>query len=488
MSTQYINEPITSGKVTLETTAGDIEIELWTKEAPLACRNFIQLCMENYYKGCVFHRLVKNFILQGGDPTGTGRGGESIWGKPFKDEFHQRLKFNRRGIVGMANAGKDDNGSQFFFTIGDRGAPELNNKHTVFGKVTGPTLFNMLKITEVETEKSTDRPVTMYKITGARIQNNPFDDILPRDLGNLMKKEKKEKKEKNSGGTGTTKKMGLLSFGDEAEEDEEELSTFNKKTAAKPKSAHDALNDERLSKTAAVSKNEMSNYVAEDDDYERDSSSVSKIREKLMKRKRKLEESSGSDKKEQEEEQDLEEMIENEKKAKEKEEISKMSEELTKMQKEYMKALRPVKEKKKKAKNEEISQALKDYADLKESFKSKTSGLVKKKDSRREQQTMQMLDRFKKRLGASNQEAILHDKKVEISKKEEELEEEKKFGLDLDAEDMAGISWMAHKFKAEDQDLSSKAKDANLREEDEDWYSITDPRNRLNRRKRGELD
>lgn len=96
----------------------------------------------------------------------------------FQDEFHQRLKFNRRGIVGMANAGRDDNGSQFFFTIGDRGAPELDKKHTVFGKVTGPTLFNMLKITEVDTEG--DKPVTFYKITGARIDNNPFEDIKPR--------------------------------------------------------------------------------------------------------------------------------------------------------------------------------------------------------------------------------------------------------------------------------------------------------------------
>lgn len=83
-------------KVTLETTAGDIEIELWTKEAPLACRNFIQLCMENYYKGTVFHRLVKNFILQGGDPTGTGTGGESIWGKPFKVKI-DRNYFKKKG-------------------------------------------------------------------------------------------------------------------------------------------------------------------------------------------------------------------------------------------------------------------------------------------------------------------------------------------------------------------------------------------------------
>lgn len=71
-------------QVLLNTTVGDIEIELWTKEAPKACRNFIQLCMEGYYDETIFHRLVKEFIVQGGDPTGTGEGGESIYGKPFK--------------------------------------------------------------------------------------------------------------------------------------------------------------------------------------------------------------------------------------------------------------------------------------------------------------------------------------------------------------------------------------------------------------------
>jgi peptidyl-prolyl cis-trans isomerase SDCCAG10 len=80
-------------------------------------------------------RIVPGFCAQGGDPTGTGQGGESIYGRPFKDEIHQRLRFNRRGLVAMANAGKDDNGSQFFFTLGP--TPELDKKHTIFGKVTG---------------------------------------------------------------------------------------------------------------------------------------------------------------------------------------------------------------------------------------------------------------------------------------------------------------------------------------------------------------
>lgn len=84
-------EPPTNGKLVLRTSVGDIDIELWPKEAPLACRNFVQLCMENYFDATIFHRIVPGFIVQGGDPTGTGMGGESIFGKPFKDELHSRV-------------------------------------------------------------------------------------------------------------------------------------------------------------------------------------------------------------------------------------------------------------------------------------------------------------------------------------------------------------------------------------------------------------
>ena len=83
MSNIYIQEPATRGKVVLETTVGDIEIELFSKECPLACRNFLQLCLDGYYDGTVFHRVVPNFIAQGGDPTGTGEGGESASGAFF---------------------------------------------------------------------------------------------------------------------------------------------------------------------------------------------------------------------------------------------------------------------------------------------------------------------------------------------------------------------------------------------------------------------
>lgn len=173
----------------LKTTVGDIDIELWAKETPKACRNFIQLCLEGYYNNTIFHRVVKGFIVQGGDPNGDGTGGESIYGLPFKDEFHQRLKFSHRGILAMANAGKDDNGSQFFFTMA--ATPELQDVHTIFGKVTGNTIYNMLKLEEGLIED--ERPVYPHKIIKAEVLNNPFPDIEPR-LREIEVKVKRKKK------------------------------------------------------------------------------------------------------------------------------------------------------------------------------------------------------------------------------------------------------------------------------------------------------
>ncbi len=85
MSELYVSEPPTNGKVLLVTTVGEIDIELWPKECPKAVRNFVQLCMEQYYNGCIFHRIIKGFMAQTGDPTGTGQGGDSIYGQPVSE-------------------------------------------------------------------------------------------------------------------------------------------------------------------------------------------------------------------------------------------------------------------------------------------------------------------------------------------------------------------------------------------------------------------
>ena len=156
MSTVYQQEPPTSGKVVLSTTHGDIDLELWCTETPKACRNFIQLCLEGYYDNTIFHRIIPKFMIQGGDPTGTGRGGKSIYAQPFIDEFHQRLKFSHRGVLAMANENKPNtNNSQFFLTL-DK-CSFLDRKHTIFGKVVGETLYNLFGMAEEEIGEN-DRP------------------------------------------------------------------------------------------------------------------------------------------------------------------------------------------------------------------------------------------------------------------------------------------------------------------------------------------
>ncbi|MFA5271827.1 MAG: peptidylprolyl isomerase, partial [Candidatus Omnitrophota bacterium] len=102
--------------VVLETNKGKIEIKLMPDIAPKACENFIKLVEKGYYDGIIFHRVIKNFMIQGGDPTGTGRGGNSVWGKPFEDEVSSSVAFNKPGLLAMANAGSSTNGSQFFIT------------------------------------------------------------------------------------------------------------------------------------------------------------------------------------------------------------------------------------------------------------------------------------------------------------------------------------------------------------------------------------
>ncbi len=119
--------------VVLQTNQGDIELQLYPKIAPKACENFETLIKKGYYDGIIFHRVIKNFMIQSGDPTGTGRGGESIWGYPFKDEFKPNVIFDKPFYLAMANRGRNTNGSQFFITTVP--TPWLNGGYTIFGRV-----------------------------------------------------------------------------------------------------------------------------------------------------------------------------------------------------------------------------------------------------------------------------------------------------------------------------------------------------------------
>jgi len=140
----------------IKTNMGDNEIELFAKQTPKTVDNFVQLAKKGYYKGIIFHRVISNFMIQGGDPTGTGRGGESAWGGKFEDEIVSSLVFDKAGILAMANAGPGTNGSQFFITLAP--TPWLNGHHTIFGRVIkGMDVVNT--IGKVKTSKPGDKPV-----------------------------------------------------------------------------------------------------------------------------------------------------------------------------------------------------------------------------------------------------------------------------------------------------------------------------------------
>lgn len=125
--------------MTLHTDVGDIKIELFCDDCPKACENFLALCASDYYNGSLFHRNIKGFIVQTGDPTGTGKGGNSIWGGKFEDEFKDNLKHTERGFISMANNGSNTNASQFFITYAAQ--PQLDLKYTLFGEIKSICLY-----------------------------------------------------------------------------------------------------------------------------------------------------------------------------------------------------------------------------------------------------------------------------------------------------------------------------------------------------------
>ncbi|KAG8224838.1 hypothetical protein J437_LFUL002285, partial [Ladona fulva] len=443
MSNIYIQEPPTSGKVLLETTVGDIDIELWAKETPKACRNFIQLCLEGYYNGTIFHRVIKGFIAQGGDPTGDGTGGESIYGKPFQDEFHSRLRFARRGLVAMANGGvPHDNGSQFFFTLA--ACPHLQGKHTIFGKVMGETLFNMLKLEDALVDRD-DKPLYPHKILKAVVLSNPFPDIVPRVLPGTTKKDGEEregfKKKKSRAGV---KDFKLLSFGEEAEEDEEEVAEANKLFANKGKSTHDLLSDPKLSSEPAVDEASLVGWKdegsgEEDQEYDRfgkkDGLKLEQVRNRLIEAKKKKEdapiapEANDSDEEE-------EYTLGQDRKKESSKRAEEIREEIRKLKKEMKRDRNPTKEEEQE-KDESTSERVKDMSssadnELMKSYKDELEKFTEShkkippKGEKREAQTMAMLKNFHKRLKQAKDKAM-EDEEAGVKTEElnaEEVEED----------------------------------------------------------------
>jgi len=472
MSNIYVQEPPTNGKVVITTTLGEIEIELWSKECPKACRNFVQLCLEKFYDSTIFHRVVPSFIAQGGDPSGTGHGGESIYGEAFKNEVHSRIRFVRRGLVATANTGNNDNESQFFFTLG--ACPELQNKHTIFGKVGGDTLFNMIKFNDLDCDRE-DRPYHPPKILKTEVINNPFPDIVPR-VDESKKDDKKDERKKIKG----TKNLKLLSFGEEEEEDEQETMIFNKSQNLKGKSSHDLTNDPTLSAVPAVDKSNESE--CSDDEMlapcEGSSGQLEKIQSKL-KQARKTVDS-------QEDKIPVEEIdSDEERKEAEQRKLNSIRDEIKSLKRELVHGKDSNKDSAKKMKlsledeskddEDETNDVLKDFHMQQKKYAPQKLGSKNKSDvSKREADTLALLNKFKQKL---SQNTVERDGRSSAAVPEESEKE------DGEEEEVKGDSWLKHTLKFADA-APNAARDANLK--GDDWFEIYDPRNPLNKRRREE--
>ena len=155
-----LKDLITDLVLAMETSRGTIELKLYTELAPKACENFQRLAEKGYYDGLTFHRVIKGFMIQGGDPNGDGTGGESIWREKFEDEVYSDVRFDKKGLLAMANAGPNTNGSQFFITLGT--PQHLNMKHTIFGEVvSGLDVVEKIGATPVDGD---DRPLEKQTI------------------------------------------------------------------------------------------------------------------------------------------------------------------------------------------------------------------------------------------------------------------------------------------------------------------------------------
>ncbi|KAF5307913.1 hypothetical protein FQR65_LT06480 [Abscondita terminalis] len=179
------------GYVRLVTNIGPLNLELHCDIVAKTCENFLRLCEKGYYDGTKFHRSIRNFMIQGGDPTGSGTGGKSIWGKPFEDEFRPNLTHTGRGVLSMANSGKNTNGSQFFITF--RSCKHLDNKHTIFGRVVGG--MDTLTIMERIEVDNLDKPIEDIVILKTQIFVDPYqeaDEQLKIDREEELKKQAEE--------------------------------------------------------------------------------------------------------------------------------------------------------------------------------------------------------------------------------------------------------------------------------------------------------
>ncbi len=186
-------ENYTGTVATIHTNLGDLTVKLFDDVAPKTVKNFVGLAEKGYYNGVIFHRIIRDFMIQGGDPTGTGMGGESIYGEKFEDEFSENV-FNIRGALSMANAGPNTNGSQFFIVQNENlpydksalvkggwpeeiaeiytagGTPHLDGRHTVFGQLANAESFETLDRIAKEPTGFQDKPENDVEIISIDVE------------------------------------------------------------------------------------------------------------------------------------------------------------------------------------------------------------------------------------------------------------------------------------------------------------------------------
>ncbi len=152
-------------RILLSTNLWDITLELFPEAAPKAVENFVWLTAQWYYDGIIFHRVIRDFMIQGGDPTGTGTGGKSIWMRSFEDEFLDSSLTHKKGVISMANAGRNTNGSQFFIVTA-QDASFLDRKHTIFGHVVdGMDIIDKIEASDTDRNDKPKEEVKIIKAT-----------------------------------------------------------------------------------------------------------------------------------------------------------------------------------------------------------------------------------------------------------------------------------------------------------------------------------
>ncbi|OBZ89304.1 Peptidyl-prolyl cis-trans isomerase-like 2 [Choanephora cucurbitarum] len=237
------------------TNYGNINVELFSDRVPRTCHNFVQLAKTGYYNNVIFHRNIKHFMIQGGDPTGTGRGGQSIWKRDFPDEIKTTLKHDARGVLSMANKGKDTNSSQFFITYGP--APQLDGQHTVFGKVVGG-MDVLAKLEKVPVDDK-DRPEREIKMKQVQVFVDPFEVYQTR-LNNKLTHEANKEAEDEEAKRKREKEDKMGWFGPSVTESHVGVGKYLQQEKKREAVSEEEINSKRLKTTQQTKSKTYGNF------------------------------------------------------------------------------------------------------------------------------------------------------------------------------------------------------------------------------------